>query len=173
LRSAVAVGIDQAVDGKAQRQLLTFTGVAADQRAVSFIQYLHGTGHHLKHQILDLAFQSRRYGRHRCRRLRFGTHREHIAERMVGGHPPEHIWVVDKGAEEIDGVDRGLAGRDAHHGSIVRRMQANDHIIPVHRLQLAQRARQHAGADLGATTTATHRDRGNGLLRLILVARQA
>ena len=56
-----------------------------------------------------------------------------------------------------------LARRHTHNGRVVGVVQANEHVVALHHLQLAQRARQHGGAHLGATAAAAH---GNGRDRL-------
>ena len=65
-----------------------------------------------------------------------------------------------------------LPARHAHHGGVVGRMQADQHVVARHRHQRAQRARQHRGADLGAAAAAAHGDRRDRLLRFLLRERQ-
>ena len=52
---ACHVLVNQAIDGKAQRQFLPLAGVATHQGAACCVQHLHGAAHHLGEQVLDLA----------------------------------------------------------------------------------------------------------------------
>ena len=82
---------------------------------------------------------------------------------MIGRDLAKYVRVVDEGAEKIHAVHHGLAGRHAHHGSIVGRMQADQHVGTLHGFEPAQRTREHCGAHFGAATAAAH---GNGRDRL-------
>jgi hypothetical protein len=159
--------VDQAVDGEAQRQFAALAGVAADQGAAGLVEHGDGTGHHLVHGVLDLGFESRRHGGDGGGRLRLGAHGEDVAQRVVGGDAAEQPGIVDEGAEEIHRVHHRLARRHAHHGGVIRRVQADQHVVALDRVDLGQRARQHRGADLGAAAAATHGDGRDGL-RLFL-----
>jgi len=53
--------------------------------------------------------------------------------------------------------------RHAQHRGVVRRVQADQHVVALDRLNLAQGARQHGRPDLGAAPAAAHGQRGNGL----------
>ena len=75
------------------------------------------------------------------RALRLGAHRKNVAKRVVGRDATEHIRVVDEGAEKIYAVHHGLAGRHAHHGGVVGRVQADQHVSALHRRKRAQRTR--------------------------------
>ena len=135
---AVHLFIDQAVDGKAQGQLGAFARVPAHQGAACGIQHFDGTAHHLGQQVFDLAFQARRHGDHGGGGLRLSAHGEHITQRMVGRDLAKQIGVVNEGPEKVHRLHHGHARRNAHYGRVVWRVQANQHIRPLHRLQAAQ-----------------------------------
>jgi hypothetical protein len=88
-------------------------------------------------RVLDLGFEPRRHGGDGGGRLRLGAHGEDVAQRVVGGDAAEQPGVVDEGAEEIHGVHHRLARRHAHHGGVVRRVQADQHVVALDRVQLA------------------------------------
>ena len=137
---AVHFFVDQAVDGKTQGQLGTFARVSAHQGATCGVQHLDRAAHHLGQQVFDLALQARRHGDHRSGGLGLTAHGKHIAQRVVGGHFAKHIRVVDEGPEKVHRLHHGHARWHAHHGCVVRRVQADQHIWPLHWLQAAQSA---------------------------------
>ena len=69
----------------------------------------------------------------------------------------------DEGPEEVNRLHNGHAWRDAHHSRVVWRMQANQHICTLDRLQAAQSAGQNVGPDLGTAPPAAHGDGRDGL----------
>lgn len=79
----------------------------------------------------------------------------------------EHIGVVNESTKEVHRLHHGLAGRHAHHGRVVRRLQAHQHLGLVHHRKRHQGPRQHVRAHLGPTTTAAHGFGGQGLQRLL------
>ena len=163
---AVHLLVDQPVDGKAQGQLGTFARVPAYQGAACGVQHLDRATHHLGQQVFDLALQTRRHGDHGGGGLGFAPHGKDVAQRVVGGHFAKHIRVVDEGPEKIHRLHHGHARRHTHHSRVVWRMQADQHVRTLYRLQLPQGAGQNAGADFGTTPPAAHRNGRDGLQRL-------
>ena len=137
--------------------------MATDQRTAGFVEHFDRAGHHLEQGVFDLGFQTRRDRAHRGGGLRLAAHGKDVAQRVVGRDLAKYVRVVDESAEKIHAVHHGLAGRHAHHGSVVGRMQANQHVGALHRRKRAQRTREHRGAHFGAATAAAHGDSGDGL----------
>ena len=160
---AVHLFIDQAVDGKAQGQLCPFARVPAHQGAACGVQHLDGATHHLGQQVFDFALQAWGHGDHGGGRLWLGPHGKNITQRVVGGHLAEQIGVVDEGPEKVHRLHHGHARRHAHHGRIVGRVQADQYIWPLDRMQAAQCPGQNVGAYFGAAAPAAHGDGRNGL----------
>ena len=50
-QNARGVVVDQSVDGKTERELFAFAGVAADQRAIGFVQHFERARHHLEQHV--------------------------------------------------------------------------------------------------------------------------
>ena len=115
------VFIHQAVDGKAQRQLLALAAVAADQTAAGRVQHLDRALHQRVQQLLGLALQARWNCRDRGGGLWRGSHGKQVAQRMVGGDAAKAVRVVDEGAKEIHALHQRLASRHAHDGCIIGR----------------------------------------------------
>ena len=82
---------------------------------------------------------------------------------MVGRDFAEDVGVVNEGAEEIDRVNHRFTRRHTHHGGIVRVFEANQHVVPVNGVQIAQSALQHRRADFRAAAATTHGDGGDRL----------
>ena len=118
------VHVHQAIHRKAQRQLGAFAAVPADQRAASRIEHLDRALHHLTQGGFHLPVHAGRHGGNGSGSVGLGAHGKQVAQRMVGGNAPEHIGVVQKRAEEVHAVHQRFAGRHAHHGSVVRAVQA-------------------------------------------------
>ena len=76
--------------------------------------------------------------------------------------------------QTFESAGRAAAHDHAHapqHGGVVRRVQANQHILTFHHFQIGQRARKHVSAYLGAAAAATrdrrrHRRRAERTARL-------
>ena len=170
---AVHLLVDQAVDGKAQGQLRALARVAAHQGATCGVQHLDGATHHLRQQVFDFALQARRHGDHGGGGLGFAAHGKNIAQRVVRRHFAKQIRVVDEGPEKVHRLHHGHAWRHAHHGRVVGRVQADQHIGSFHRLQAAQCAGQDVGADLGTAAAAAHGDGRDGLQGLLGCQAQA
>ena len=77
---------------------------------------------------------------------------------MVGGDGAEGVAVIDEGAEVIDALDHDLARWHGQHGAVIGRVAADQHVIAPGVGQPLHDARQHRGANLGATTSAAHGD---------------
>ena len=159
--------VDQAVDRKPHRQLRALARVPAHESATGRIEDFDGPRHHLRQYVLDLGLQTRRHGDDRRRGLRFCPHREDVAQRMVRRDLAEDVWIVDERTEEIHRVHHRLAGRHAYDCGVVGRMQPDQDIGALYRMQPAQRARQHCRADLGPAPAAAHGDRRQRLRRLL------
>ena len=133
------VFVNQAIDGKAQRQLTAFTRVATHQRAAGVVEHLHRTGHHLKQQVFHLGLQAGGHRGNSRGRLRLAAHGKNITQRMVGRHFAKQVGVVHKGPEEVHRMHQCLARRHAHNRGVVGVVQANEHVVALHHLQLAKR----------------------------------
>ena len=131
--------VNQAIDGKAQRQLTAFTRVATHQCAAGVIEHLHRAGHHLEQQVFHLGFQPRWHGGNGRGRLRLAAHGKNITQRMVGRHFAKQVGVVHKGPEKVHRVHQRLARRHANNCGVVGVVQANEHVVALHHLQLAKR----------------------------------
>ena len=137
--------------------------MATDQRTAGFVEHLDRAGHHLEQGVFDLGFQPRRDGAHRSGRLRLAAHGKDVAQRVVGRDLAKYVRVVDESAEKIHAVHHGLAGRHAHHGGVIGRVQADQHVGTLNRFERTQRAREHRSTHLGAAAAAAHGDSGDGL----------
>jgi hypothetical protein len=127
------VGVDQAVNGKAQCKFPAFTCVATDQRAACFVQNLNGAGHHLKDNILHLGFNTVRHGGDGCGALGFCAHGKHITQRVIGCNAAKGVRVINEGAEKVHGVNYRFAWRNFQNRRIVRRVQADDNVVALNR----------------------------------------
>ena len=78
--------------------------------------------------------------------------------RMVGCDFAENVGVVNEGAEEIDRMHHRHARRHAHHGGVVRVFEADEHIIALHGVQIAQSVLQNRRADFRPAAAAAHGD---------------
>ena len=132
------VFVDEAVDGKTQRQFLAFTAVATHQGAAGGIEHFNRTGHRLDQFVLDFAFQPWRHGGHGHGGLGLGTHGKNIPQSVVGGDFAQQIRVVNEGSEKVDALHQHLARRHAHHGGIVGGLEPDQHIRFVQRFQLSE-----------------------------------
>ena len=78
---------------------------------------------------LDLGFEAVGHGGDRQRRLRLAAHGIDVAERVVGGDLAEQVGVVDDGAEIVDGLQRELVAAGVDERRVVRRVEADDHVV--------------------------------------------
>ena len=159
------VARNQSVDREPEREFRAFARVPADERAVGITQHLVGAGHHLRQIGLDLGLDAVGHGGDRERRLRLGAHREDVAQGVVRGDLAEQVGVIDDGAEVVDAVHCEARPTGFDHGSIIGRIEPDQHVVAVGRHNLAERAREHGRADLGAAPAAPHRHGGDFLER--------
>jgi hypothetical protein len=78
---------------------------------------------------------------------------------VIGGDAAEQPGIVDKGTEEIHRMHQRLARWHAQHCSVVGRVQTDQHVLALDRLNPGQGARQHGRTYLGAAATTTHGQR--------------
>ena len=159
---------DEPVDGKAERQLGAFAGVAADQRATGLAQHLVGAGHHRRQVRLDLGLEPVGHGGDRERRS--AARRPWRRRRRANGW--RRSCRACRGRRRWRGNNRPFAAtacrrrrrrarrRRAHRGRRRRRRAPPARSPPSAR-------DEHGGADLGAAAAAAHGDGGNFLERLL------
>ena len=148
--------VGDTIQGKAQGRFSPFAGVAADEAGPGRAEHAQGTGHQLGQLMLGFFRQAMGQGHQHQGRMGVGAHGIEVVEGMVGGNASEHIGVIDKGPEAIDGVDQNLAGRDFQDGGIVGLVQPDDDagfFVTVDRLQ---NPLEDIRADLGAAAAAAH-----------------
>ena len=137
-----AVGFDGADDGQSELRLRVVDRVPTrDQRARRARDVgatVDDAGEQLERQSLA------RPGDEVQREDRRGSHRVHVGQRVGGGDAPPVVGVVDDRCEEVGGEDEREVVTEAVDGGVVGRVQADDQVRVVGRLETADESEDRA-----------------------------
>ena len=141
-------------DGDSHGQFHALAAVATDQGAAGPMECPQRTGHELVKIVLHEMFSGIGYGGPCQRSTHDSTHGEHIVHGVFRGNSAQQIWVVQHGAEAIQGLQLQLIG----HRTQYRRIITNtlDGIWMGVDLQARQHPVQHVLTQFGSAPSTTH-----------------
>ena len=146
---ADAGGVDGAGDGVTELDRVVGDGMAAEEGAASFVQFVGAAG---EDGLEDLEVILGGIAEDGEGGEGFATHGIDVGEGVGGGDGAELEGVIDDGGEEVDGLNEGAVGRQLENTRIIGGIKADKNPRMIRTRERGERLRQDPWREFGRST---------------------